>query len=290
MKTIKSSVTEIKQILLDSYKGKSTPDTIYQIKEKSKGRGLGVFVMKVLQNGDIDFYFGYFVDGKPKSKKIGRYGTTQGRLTLAKAKAEFRELPAICGHIRDNRSLLPSNPNWNSQLDREFEVCVESIAFIENVVGQFPSYLRLPHIQFDGYSQREEVHTMECIAGKLQLGWFIDRTDQNVRCQTVWDAITSAYQQGLSYKNHDGLYNKESINQMIIDNDKIARKLERALPKGEKIAQVKVMVDRTAYEVKKTEWRNAVAEKKQAMLDWDIKIRKLNNEMQAEKNKAGITR
>ena len=94
MKTIKSSVTEIKQTLLDSYKGKSTPDTIYQIKEKSRGRGLGIFVVKVLQNGDIDFYFQYFVDGKSKSKKIGRYGTTQGRLTLAKAKAEFRELSA----------------------------------------------------------------------------------------------------------------------------------------------------------------------------------------------------
>lgn len=94
MKTIKSSVSEIKQTLLDSYKGKTTPNTIYHIKEKSKGRGLGVFVTKVLQNGDIDFYFYYFVDGKPKSKKIGRYGLGQGRLSLAKAKAEFRELSA----------------------------------------------------------------------------------------------------------------------------------------------------------------------------------------------------
>jgi len=94
MKTIKSSVTEIKQTLLDSYKGKSNPDIIHQIKEKSRGRGLGVFVVKVLQTGDIDFYFHYFVDGKPKSKKIGRFGTTKGRLTLAKAKAEFRNLSA----------------------------------------------------------------------------------------------------------------------------------------------------------------------------------------------------
>lgn len=94
MKTIRTTVPEIKQTMLDSYKSKAAPDTVFQIKEASKGRGLGVFVVKILPSSAIDFYFQYFVDGKPKSKKIGRFGSTKGCLTLAKAKAEFRELSA----------------------------------------------------------------------------------------------------------------------------------------------------------------------------------------------------
>lgn len=94
MKTIKSSVSEIKQTILDSFRKKATPGTIFQIKEKSRGRGQGVFVAKVLGSKEVDFYFKYFVNGKEKSKKIGRYGNTQGQLTLAQAKAKFRQLSA----------------------------------------------------------------------------------------------------------------------------------------------------------------------------------------------------
>ena len=94
MKTIRTTVAEITQKLLDSYKSKIAADTVYQIKEKSRGRGQGVFVAKVLPSGEFDFYFYYFVEGKPKSKKIGRFGSAKGRFTLAKAKAEFRELSA----------------------------------------------------------------------------------------------------------------------------------------------------------------------------------------------------
>jgi hypothetical protein len=92
IKTVKSSVPEIKQTILDSYRKKSSPGTIFQIKEKSRGRGQGVFVARVLENGEVDFYFKYFIDGKEKSKKIGRYGNVSNQLTLAQAKAEFRIL------------------------------------------------------------------------------------------------------------------------------------------------------------------------------------------------------
>ena len=92
MKTIKISIPDIKQTILDSYKAKSTPELTYQIKEKTHGRGLGVFFAKILPSKEIDFYFKYFMDGKEKSKKIGRYGNTQGKLTLAQAKSEFRKL------------------------------------------------------------------------------------------------------------------------------------------------------------------------------------------------------
>jgi len=92
MKIKKISVDEIKQVALDSYKKLATPDLIYQIKEKSRGRCQGVFVARVLSNGEVDFYFVYFIEGKEKSKKIGRYGSIQGRLTLAQARTEFRRL------------------------------------------------------------------------------------------------------------------------------------------------------------------------------------------------------
>lgn len=200
------------------------------------------------------------------------------------------ELPTICGHIRNNRSSLPSNPNWNAQLDTQFEVCVEMVTFIESVAGQFPTYLRLPHIQHDGYSQREEVHTMEFIAGKLQFGLFENKTGQYEKCRTVWGAVTSAYQAALSYKKHDELYTKESINQMLIDNDKMARKLERALPKEAKVAPVKVTVDRTAYDEVHKQWKAAIANKKKVILELDEIISDLNYKLKQEKIKAGITR
>ena len=92
MKIIKSSVPVIKQIILDSHRKKASLDTIFQLKEKSRGRGQGVFITRVLGNGEV--YFKYFVDGKEKSKKIGRYGNTEVQLTLAQAKAEFRKLSA----------------------------------------------------------------------------------------------------------------------------------------------------------------------------------------------------
>lgn len=88
----------MKQTTLDSYRKKSSPDLILQIKEKSRGRRQGIFVAKVLGNGEVDFYFVYFIEGKEKSKKIGRYGNSnQGRLTLAQARTEFRMLSSIYG-------------------------------------------------------------------------------------------------------------------------------------------------------------------------------------------------
>jgi integrase len=94
MKIIKSSVPEIKQTILDSHRKKVSPDITYQIKEKSRGRGQGVFVARILGNKEIDFYFKYFIDGKEKSKKIGRYGNAHGFLSLAQARSEFRKLSA----------------------------------------------------------------------------------------------------------------------------------------------------------------------------------------------------
>lgn len=94
-KTIKITEQIITQKTLDSYKNSFAPDIIFQIKEASKGRNIGVFIAQILNNGEIDFYFKYFVNGKPKSMKIGRYGSSQSRLTLAQAKAEFRKLSAI---------------------------------------------------------------------------------------------------------------------------------------------------------------------------------------------------
>jgi hypothetical protein len=200
------------------------------------------------------------------------------------------ELPTICGHILVNRSLLSSNPNWNAQTDTQFEVCLEMITFIESVTGQFPTYLRLPHIQHDGYSKREEVGVLEFIAGKLQMGWYTDASGHSVKCSTVWDAVTLAYQQALSYNKNDALYTKESLNEMIMGNNKMARKLERALPKENKVAPVKVTVDRTAYDEVHMKWKAAIANKKKVVLELDAIIYDLKNQLNQEKIKAGITR
>ena len=122
MKTIKTSIPDIKQTTLDSYKAKSNPETIYQIKEQSRGRGQGVFIARILGNGEIDFYFKYFINEKEKSKKIGRYGNSKNQLTLAQAKVEFRKLSATYNagidpkaqeleNIQKNKEILETKPD-----------------------------------------------------------------------------------------------------------------------------------------------------------------------------------
>ena len=109
MKIQKSSVPEIKQIILDSIRTKATPDVLFQIKERSRGRGQGVFVDRVLGNREVDFYFKYFVNRKEKSKKIGRYGNAHGQLTLAQARSEFRKLSATYSSGLDPKIIEQEN-------------------------------------------------------------------------------------------------------------------------------------------------------------------------------------
>jgi integrase len=92
MKTKKLTVEEIKTLTLESYRTQVSVDTAFLIKEKSLGRKTGVFAAKILSCKNIDFYFLYFVDGYAKSIKIGRYGNAKNQFTVAKARAEFRNL------------------------------------------------------------------------------------------------------------------------------------------------------------------------------------------------------
>ena len=115
MKIHKSSVPEIKQTILDSFRTKATPDVLFQIKERSRGRGQGIFVARVLGSKEVDFYFKYFIEGKEKSKKIGRYGNTHGQLTLAQAKAEFRKLSATYSSGIDPKILEQENATRNAK-------------------------------------------------------------------------------------------------------------------------------------------------------------------------------
>ena len=129
MKIKKISVDEIKQVILDSYRKRASPNIIYQIKEKSRGRGQGVFVVRVFGNGEIDFYFVYFIEGKEKLKKIGRYGSIQGRLTLAQARTEFRKLSSIYNSGVDpkvqelaNAQKLAEEKRIQSEIERNKEM------------------------------------------------------------------------------------------------------------------------------------------------------------------------
>lgn len=92
MKIKKLTVDEIKPVTLESYRAQVSVDTGFLIKEKSLGRKIGVFAAKILPCKNIDFYFLYFVDGSAKSIKIGRYGNSKNHFTVAKARAEFRNL------------------------------------------------------------------------------------------------------------------------------------------------------------------------------------------------------
>jgi integrase len=92
MKTKKLTVDEIKPVTLESYRAQVSVDKGFLIKEKSLGRKTGVFAAKILPCKNIEFYFLYFVDGSAKSIKIGRYGNSKNHFTVAKARAEFRNL------------------------------------------------------------------------------------------------------------------------------------------------------------------------------------------------------
>lgn len=145
MKTNKSSVVEIKQTILDSYRTKATPGTIFQIKEKSRGRGQGVFVARVLGNKEIDFYFKYFVNGKEKTKKIGRYGNTQGLLTLAQARAEFRKLSATYSSGIDPKILEQENAQKLAK-EKRVQDEIERKKQIQGSLGQLSEFY-LDHLK-----------------------------------------------------------------------------------------------------------------------------------------------
>jgi integrase len=145
MKTIKSSTPDIKQTTLEAYRAKSNADTTYQIKEKTHGRGLGVFVIKVLPSREIDFYFHYFVEGKAKSKKLGRFGNAQGQLTLAKAKAEFRKMSTIYSSGIDPK-IQAQESAQNLVKEKQRQDAIEQKLKMQGSLGQLSEYY-LAHLK-----------------------------------------------------------------------------------------------------------------------------------------------
>ncbi len=55
----------------------------------------GTLLFQVLPTGDIDGYFAYYVDGKEKRKKIGRYGRAKGLMSLKEIRIAYLELSAL---------------------------------------------------------------------------------------------------------------------------------------------------------------------------------------------------
>lgn len=79
----------ITTIELDALKPKENP---YIIREKQLNKKDGTLAFKKLPNGNIDGYFIYYVDGKEKLKKIGRYGSSRSMMSLKQIRDAYIEL------------------------------------------------------------------------------------------------------------------------------------------------------------------------------------------------------
>ena len=79
----------ITSIELDALKPKSNP---YIIREKQNNKKDGTLGFKILPNGNKDAYFIYYIDGKEKLRKIGRYGKTKGLMSLKSIRDTYNTL------------------------------------------------------------------------------------------------------------------------------------------------------------------------------------------------------
>jgi integrase len=79
----------ITSLELDALKPKGSP---YLIREKQHNKKDGTLAFKILPSGDIDGYFIYYVAGKEKQKKIGRYGKAKNTMTLKVIRDEYTTL------------------------------------------------------------------------------------------------------------------------------------------------------------------------------------------------------
>ena len=79
----------ITSLELDALKPKDRP---YLIREKQHNKKDGTLAFKILTSGDIDAYFIYYINGKEKQKKIGRYGKANGLMSLKTIRDKYTEL------------------------------------------------------------------------------------------------------------------------------------------------------------------------------------------------------
>jgi integrase len=139
MKTVKQTVQQITQLGLEASRNEMNPDIQLQIKEKSIGRNSGVFTAYILASKEIDFYFLYFMKGKSKSLKIGRYGKSTGQLSIAQARAEFKKLSLIYNSGIDPKAQIKAQAE---ELEREHQQKLENerIKNCQGSVGQLSEF------------------------------------------------------------------------------------------------------------------------------------------------------
>ncbi len=82
-------MAKIQSIKFENLELKEKP---YLFREKNHDRNDGVFAFKIFPDGTKDFYFIYYVNGKEKLKKIGRFGSGHNRLTLKQARDIYKVL------------------------------------------------------------------------------------------------------------------------------------------------------------------------------------------------------
>ena len=123
MKTVKQTVQQITQLALEASRNEMNSDMELQIKEKSIGRNSGVFAAYILASKEIDFYFLYFMKGKSKSMKIGRYGKSTSQLSIAQARAEFKKLSLIYSSGIDPKAQIQAQAE---EIEREHQQKLEN--------------------------------------------------------------------------------------------------------------------------------------------------------------------
>ncbi len=74
---------------LDALRPKEKP---YMIREKQHNKKDGTLAFKILPTGEIDGYFIYYIGGKEKQKKIGRYGKAKNLMSLKVIRDRYTEL------------------------------------------------------------------------------------------------------------------------------------------------------------------------------------------------------
>jgi integrase len=139
MKTIKETVQQITQLGLEASRNEMNPEVELQIKEKSIGRNSGVFAAYILVSKEIDFYFLYFIKGKSKSMKIGRYGKSAGQMTIAQARAEFKKLSLIYNSGIDPKAQIKAKSE-EIEKERQQQLENERIKNSQGSLGQLSEF------------------------------------------------------------------------------------------------------------------------------------------------------
>ena len=204
------------------------------------------------------------------------------------ADVDVSNLEAICNHIESNLDLLPSNPMWSIQSDVGFEICQESIKWIYDNKGTFPSYYYFPNVKHlpSDFRDREKypldlftiahlfkTKTIQNPLATKESGWHSSSgIPLRINAGSLLETVTKHWEFCLAYQRADVHYPKEVIEKLIEENEKGKGKVKH-VDSGPKIdKRYKVKKDESAFEEARTAWKEAIANKRQTVCELDLII------------------